>query len=353
MNNVPAPQRGAIDLMKKPLVSILIPCFNAEQFIRATIDSAINQTWSAKEIILVDDGSSDNTLSVALSHRSRLVRVYRQRNMGAAAARNHALRQASGDYFQFLDADDLLDPNKIEQQMEVLLADPGRRLSATGTWGRFLKNHEDAIFAPQPTWQDFSPTDLLTVLYREHRMIHPAAWLISREVAEQAGPWDESLNLDDDGEYFCRVALASDEIKYVGSARSYYRSSLPTSLSGRKTGEAWLSQYRSIEYSTVALLKACDTPETRHACANRFQRFVYTVYPDVPELRRKASTWVQRLGGTNLSPEGGPLFKAARRFLGWKGARVLQRSVDRLRIRPQTNLGNGQVLPSHSNELLS
>ena len=96
-----------------PLVSILIPAYNAEQWIADTIESALAQTWSHKEIIVVNDGSKDHTLSIVDEFSSRGVLVASQKNCGEAAARNKALSFCSGDYIQWLDADDILAPDKI------------------------------------------------------------------------------------------------------------------------------------------------------------------------------------------------------------------------------------------------
>jgi len=95
----------------------LIPAYNAEKWISETIESALSQTWPEKEIIIVDDGSKDNTLLVAKKYQSKRVRIISQQNKGASAARNAALKSAQGDYIQWLDADDLLAPNKITAQM--------------------------------------------------------------------------------------------------------------------------------------------------------------------------------------------------------------------------------------------
>ena len=102
----------------KPLVSILIPAYNSEEWIAYTMRSAIAQTWERKEIIVVDDGSSDRTAEVARRFASKEVSIVSVENQGAAAARNHALKLSQGDYIQWLDADDLLAPDKIAKQME-------------------------------------------------------------------------------------------------------------------------------------------------------------------------------------------------------------------------------------------
>jgi glycosyltransferase involved in cell wall biosynthesis len=84
----------------KPLVSILIPAYNAEQWIAQTLRSALGQTWPRKEIIVVDDGSSDNTAETARRFDSKEVSVVSVENRGAAGARNHAMQLAQGDYIQ-------------------------------------------------------------------------------------------------------------------------------------------------------------------------------------------------------------------------------------------------------------
>ena len=100
------------------LVSIIIPAYNAECWISNTILSALSQTWPKKEIIIVDDGSTDNTLTAARRFESEILKVVAQQNKGASAARNKGLRFAQGNYIQWLDADDILAPDKISHQLK-------------------------------------------------------------------------------------------------------------------------------------------------------------------------------------------------------------------------------------------
>ena len=119
--------------MVNSLVSILITAYNAEPWIAETMDSATGQTWPSVEIIVVDDGSTDATLEIARRYASDTVTVVHQANAGACAARNRALAEARGDFIQYLDADDLLAPDKIELQMNRLAQEPeGHWLPALG-----------------------------------------------------------------------------------------------------------------------------------------------------------------------------------------------------------------------------
>ena len=313
-----------------PLVSILIPCYNAAPWLAATLESALAQTWPDKEIILVDDGSTDGSLALARRFAARGVQVVAQANAGAGAARNHALRLAHGQFIQFLDADDLLSPGKIAAQLNALTGQPAGRV-ASCRWGRFQVDPATARFVDDAVYRDFSAVDFLVLAGETGAMMHPSAWLVPRAVAEQAGPWDESLSLNDDGEYFSRVALASAGLAYCADAAalSYYRSGLPGSLSQQRGDRARRSQFRSLELITQHLLAAEDSARTRRACAGYWRRFVHDFYPAPADLMRRASAEVQRLGERVGRPEMGPRTALAAGLIGWKNVWRLKHLLHR------------------------
>jgi glycosyltransferase involved in cell wall biosynthesis len=309
-------------------VSILIPCHNAAPWLAQTLESALAQTWPHKEIVLVDDGSTDDSLAIATRFQARGVRIVAQENRGASAARNVAIAGSRGEWLQFLDADDLLAPDKIARQMEMALSAGWEYLYASD-WSRFQVSPADADFTPQPLCADSSPVGWVVKKFEHNAMMHPAAWLASRQLADKAGPWNEALSLDDDGEFFTRLALASTGIRHCPGAVSFYRSSLPGSLSGRKSEQAWASAYLSIELSADRLLSAEDSPRTRHACATAFQRYIYEAYPRAAACRGRAVARVAACGGSDFRPEGGPKFQRASRLLGWRFARRIQIGTNR------------------------
>ena len=184
-----------------PLVSILIPAYNAELYLRECLESACAQTYANCEVIMVDDGSTDSTYKLALRFESKMCRMVRQENRGQAGALNTGMLLAQGEYIQFLDADDVLHPEKVAAQVDRLQpADPSA--VATGAWSRFGSNIVDAQFTPEPIWRDLSPTEWLIESWMGGGMMHVAAWLIPHDVAERAGRWNETLtmaaNLDAD-----------------------------------------------------------------------------------------------------------------------------------------------------------
>jgi len=282
----------------KPLVSILIPAYNAERWIAQTIRSALEQTWPRKEIIVVDDGSKDQTLKVAQTFASREVSVITQENRGAAATRNRALSLSQGEFLQWLDADDLLNPGKVMFQMtaQEQLGDPRALFSCE--WGSFHHHPSRVRFTETPLWTDLAPVDWLICKFNENVFMQTGAWLVSRELSEAAGPWDPRLLSDDDGEYFCRVILESTGVHFVPEAKVFYRVPGPASLSQvgssmRKLEALLLSMRLHIGH----LRSRNDSPRVRKACLRYLQHGLPTFYPDFPELVAQLHDIAADLGG--------------------------------------------------------
>jgi len=315
-----------------PLVSILIPAYNSAPWIAATLESALAQTWPRVEVIVIDDGSRDDTLVIARTFETRGVRVLTQPNTGQSATFNKALSLARGDYIEFLDADDLLAPDKIERQI-ALLARRAPGTLAAGAWARFTHDPAEARFIPEAVWTDLSPVEWLVASWEGGGMMHGAAWLVSRSLVDKVGGWNAELSLINDFDFFTRLVLASEGVAFCAEARSYYRSGISGSLSNQRTDRAWRSALASLNSGTTALLAREDSPRTRHAAALNFQRLVYDAYPQAPAVTRAAETRIRELGGARLAPEGGRLFRCLARVLGWKASRRLQLAGNRFRRR--------------------
>jgi glycosyltransferase involved in cell wall biosynthesis len=305
--------------MSTPLVSIVIPCHNAARWLRSTLESALAQTWPRVEIILVDDGSRDDSLAMARGFEDRGLRVVSQANRGASAARNRGLELAGGDFIQFLDADDLLAPGKIAVQMARLAAAPAGCI-ASGEWARFQGEPGEAVFTAQPNWRDMAGVDFMLLHYDHGWMMPPIAWLCPRSAIEAAGPWREDLSLNDDGEYFCRVMLRSPGIVFSPGSRAYYRSGLPSSLSDRRDETALRSLARSIEANTGALLAREQSARVRQACANAWRQVACELYPRLPGQAGDAERRALALGGARRRIEGGRLVRWTDRLFGWRAA---------------------------------
>ncbi len=310
------------------LVSILIPVYNAAPWLAATVESALAQTHPHCELILIDDGSRDDSLSLAQRYASDRVRVYSQKNSGASSARNHALRHARGDFIQYLDADDLLAPDKISLQLARLNSAPANSV-ASCKWTRFSGSPPAAHLPlpPQPTWRDLSGLDFLRLHYDGHWMMPPITWLTPRTLVEAVGPWREDLTLNDDGEFFCRVLLRATGICFTPGARAYYRSGVPGSLSRRNDQHSLRSLYKTIEANTAALLAHDNSPATRRSVANAWIRLAHELFPTLPAEATSAEQQSRAHGGSNLRIAGGRLIRLTDRILGWRAAARLKQSL--------------------------
>ena len=309
--------------MNKPLVSVLIPCYNAEKYIGETLESVFQQTWQNIEVIVVDDGSKDNSAEVIRSFRDRRLKLIQQTNRGSTATRNTCLSQATGDFIQYLDADDLLAPNKIELQMTRLVGAPHSVASAE--WARFYTSSDEARFVAESVWRDLDPLDWLA----ESRsgglgMMQPGIWLIPTSIVRAAGPWREDLSLDDDAEYFTRVLLAADHVLFCPGARCYYRSGLMGSLSGRKTPAGWASQVRVLELCEEYVRAREDSDRVRRGFALSWQHVAHASYPYHRTTAKYALKRARALHSVAIKPDGGPTFHVILRLLGWRLARMLQ-----------------------------
>lgn len=264
------------------LVSILIPAYKAENVIAETIRYALAQTWPHKEIIIVDDGSPDKTFEVAREFEAANVKVVRQDNGGAPSARNHAFRLAQGEYIQWLDADDLLHPDKIKLQLHGAESGLVSKVLLTSAWGKFYSRIDRANFVPDPLWRDHTPIDWILTKFNHNVWMNPAVWLVSRKLTELAGEWDSRLarSGDDDGEYICRVVAQSEKVSFVEDARAYYRIGNVGGLSWGMgaNNEALQSLVYSLNATIQHLLNMEDSARTREAAFRYLSAFTHHFY---------------------------------------------------------------------------
>ena len=303
-------------------VSIIIPCYNAARWVAETVQSCLDQTYAPIEIIVIDDGSRDGSLQVLAGFGDK-IRLESGPNRGGNRARNRGIELSRGDYIQFLDADDLLAPDKIEQQMNLLA---GREdCVVTAKWGRFYQSPDEISVSPEAIYIDLSSLDWAVSVLSGKGMMIPACWLVPRRIIERAGPWNEEVIINQDGEYFFRVVLASQQVLFCPDALCYYRSGLPGSVSRNRSEKSLASAFHVYELCAQELLKIEDSPRTRRACANAFQRFIYDTYPQVPRLVAQAEQRVRDFGGADVELKGSPFYECLTKIMPWKLARRAHR----------------------------
>ena len=304
-------------------VSVIIPCYNAGRYVAETLESLRQQTWPNLEVIVVDDGSTDDSARIIEAFAGLDLTLIRQSNRGQTAALNVGLARAKGDFVQYLDADDLIDADKIAVQMARLADAPG--CVASARWGRFYDRPEDTRFEVETVSRDLDSLEWLVESRAEgHGMMFPALWLVPMPIVHAAGPWREELTLNNDAEYFTRVLLAAERVLFCEDARCRYRSGISGSLSGRKTTAHWASQAKVLELCQERVLARDNGERARRGFSLSWQHLAHGCYPYDQSLAEDALARAHALYPERIRPRGGPAFMTLCRLIGWRAARRLQ-----------------------------
>jgi glycosyltransferase involved in cell wall biosynthesis len=250
----------------RELVTIVVPVYNRPALLRRAVESALAQTYRPVEIVIVDDGSTDETPQVAseLAARHAEVRVVRQENGGPGAARERGRLAARGAFLQYLDSDDVLLPEKIERQVEALANDAAAGVAYARTRYRDSAGREIAC-----TWKPL--LDGETSIFPRFligRLWETVTPLYRRSVADAAGPWTPR-RLEEDWEYDCRVGAHGVKLAFVPEVLAEHRDDAADRLSrGRALDPARLrdraAAHASIYASALRAGVRRDTPEMQH-----------------------------------------------------------------------------------------
>lgn len=307
------------------LVSIIIPCYNAAEYLAAAIDSVLMQSYPNLELILINDGSTDDTANVVKNYNDHRIRYFFQENKGQSAASNKGIEAAQGAYIKFFDADDILHPQHIEMQVKVLQG--AENAIACCNWGRFYKDDLSSLrYNDYANQKDMLPLDWLKATLRERYDMMPAwLWLIPKKIIDKVGGWDERLSLNNDFEFSIRLLLQCSEIKFAGGALLYYRSQNIRSLSSLQSAAAYESAYLSAQLGCAYLLAAENSAEMRVLCANKYLFWIYLLYPSYPSLVKKMEVEVRALGGGDRKIGGlSRWMHFLQATLGWKTAKRIK-----------------------------
>ncbi|MEG3896116.1 MULTISPECIES: glycosyltransferase [unclassified Microcoleus] len=202
---------------RTPLISVIIPAYNGDRYIVQAVESALCQTFTNLEIIVVDDGSTDNTHQVLQPYIDRIRYIY-QENQGVAAARNIACQLAQGEFLAFLDADDYFLPSKLEKQLACFDADPALDMVQTGWFMVDEKGREISAVKP---WQQAPKLDLESFII--FKCVRPSAMMLRQKWWEKLGGFNDNFPLAEDLDFALRLALKGCKAVWLEEILTCYR----------------------------------------------------------------------------------------------------------------------------------
>jgi glycosyltransferase involved in cell wall biosynthesis len=291
-------ERHPSNLVQDPLVSVIVPAYNAERFIEQTLRSVINQTYRNLEIIVVDDGSQDATAEIVrqLGQQDHRIRCFQQRNSGVAAARNLGIQQAQGTLIAPLDADDLWHPQNLEKQVECLLQAPAS-VGAVYAWSRDI----DAENLPLPGFHAAKLNGWLHSTLLAHNFIgNASSTLIRRDALLQVGGYSEQF-------YLQNIQGCEDWDLYLRLAEKYEFRVMPEILVGyRKLAQSMSDDFVTMARSHLWMLRSQQERNIESATwlyrLSRSSFYLYFAHHNHKRHPRLAIFWALRALNTDLTP---------------------------------------------------
>jgi glycosyltransferase involved in cell wall biosynthesis len=254
----------------KSFFSVIIPLYNKENFIQPTLKSVLNQTFKDFEIILVNDGSTDNSLSEAEKINDSRIKIINQKNQGLSSARNTGIKYASSDYIAFIDADDFWKNNHLEKLYNLIQKYPKCGLYSTGytiqkSETRFDRAHYNDL-----------PKNFVGIVpnFFKHSLQNCVAWIgaicIPKNIFNDIGDFDPEIFSEQDTDLYIRIALKHKIVIDSSSVSAIYNRTVDDNLSNflqKKTIPKLLYTYKEIESFNIYLKKYLDL--------NRFSTLVF------------------------------------------------------------------------------
>ncbi|MEL7035258.1 MAG: glycosyltransferase family A protein [Cyanobacteria bacterium J06592_8] len=236
-------------ISKRPRISVIIPAYNCDRYVGQAVESVLTQTYSDYEIIVIDDGSQDNTSQVLDSYRGQIRYVY-QKNQGVSVARNHGIHLALGEFVAFLDADDLFLEDTLAAQLAVFEVNPNLSIVHSG-WRR-INQQGETLMDVQP-WETVQELNLESWL-RWKPFGTMGTLMFRRDKLEAVGGFQPGLTHAEDVDLVLRLALKGCEAEWLRQSTVCYRQH------DRNTMRDGISQAKSINWVLERFFHQSDVP---------------------------------------------------------------------------------------------
>ncbi len=308
-----------------PLVSIIVTVFNSENYIANAIESIINQTYKNIELVIVDDGSTDNSSFIINSFKDKRIKYYYQENLGQCTASNKGFHKSTGVLIKFFDADDLLAPETIEAQVKAIEPFSFSKICFTNlayfsdSAPNKLRYYNDTLK------EDCSPIDFLTFNHKP-RMLNNGLWLIPRQLLLKRGLWNEALTLINDTEFFTRLITPEDKLVYTSNGFLLYRTNFKSgSLSQSISRRAIRSAIISTDLAASYMLSTESSSRVFSTIVLSYQMVREWAYPQYPDLTKIIEKRLMMYPKNYIIPTpSGRLYNLFLKLFGWKTSKIIQ-----------------------------
>ncbi|MBK9764585.1 MAG: glycosyltransferase family 2 protein [Flavobacteriales bacterium] len=297
-------------------VSVVIPCYNVEDYVEECLASILAQDHSDLEVICVDDGSSDGTVAkikaVQAADKSSRIRLVEQPNKGAAAARNNGLRNSTGEYVQFMDADDLLMPRKIGHQARLAKKNnyPDLIVGSSRMISPEQKVLQERYYTAQSedVWMHLMRTDLGNTV----------ANFWKRSAVEAAGMWDETMRSSQEYDLMFRILRNDAKVLFDTELYTVIRKRETGSITGTNLGPNWI-RYVNLR---LRILENLPGPRTKERMQPYYQFLfdsIRVLYKHDPVAALKFhEEQLPKDFKPNVSPTTGRPYLRMHQFLGFR-----------------------------------
>lgn len=313
----------------KPLVSVIMPMYNAERYIEDALGSIMNQSYPNLEIIIVDDGSTDSSASIVnlLITTDDRIKIFHQKNQGQCSASNYGFSKSQGKYIKFFDADDILSLNVIENQVAALEGKQNVDASYMD-YTRFYNNDISTIdtkIRPALINYDCSPEEYI-LFHGSPQMYQCSIWLFDREIFSYSGLWDERLSLINDTEFFPRVLKYVDRLYYAPGCNLFYRTNAGSgSLSQIVSSKSMKSALLSVDLMAMHTRSFISSNVMERIIAQSYIEILEMSYPSQPKWTRIIERRLKQFKPTQYHfVPSGRVYNYILKIFGWRIAKQFQ-----------------------------
>jgi len=299
------------------LVSVIIPCYNTERWIEETIDCCLKQTYPNIEIIIIDDFSTDNSTEIIKRYSNQITWERLPEHKGGCYARNRGFVLSKGEYIQFLDADDLILPEKIERQVKFL-EETGAD-AVYGDW-RFQGHQSNGVIFLEQVEKPGIQKDILQSLI-ENWWTAVASLFYRRTAVEKSGGWDENFLVAQDRDFFISVVMSGAKVIYQPGCYSIYRRYGNVTVS-TASKQRWVEYHckvlQKVEKKILQQYQQKIPNNYRRALAHGYfelaRDYMYIDYPEYIRLSNKSLS----LCPDFKHPTKRPMYKLIQDICGFK-----------------------------------